>query len=318
MDPTSCSKLLEAIPAAFKSQITGFELVGNTSFAANVAWIGSSLENVNVALTNSQFDCKVIKAPEDFSSVLAFTDSNISEESEVSEIGQPEEAGKYRGSYVPFSAISPKFFAAIVASEDSGFYLHKGFELQSIMNAFKRNLKEGTVVLGGSTITMQMVKNLFLSKERTIARKLQEVALSWYMETILSKNKIIEIYSNIIEYGPGIYGIHKASKYYFGKTADQLTAIESAYLAALLPNPKERFVYYCNNKITTNFRSILNKNLQKMNDLNLITSDELNSALTAKIIFNRPNSLSGREDCRSDVAINKDTWHHENFGRIEF
>ncbi|MEZ4873719.1 MAG: biosynthetic peptidoglycan transglycosylase [Bdellovibrionales bacterium] len=140
--------------------------------------------------------------------------------------------------YVPLTAVSQNVIDAVVYSEDAKFFEHKGFDTQEIVNSFFTNVERLSLSRGGSTITQQLVKNLFLSPEKTWLRKLTEAYLTIHVEDLLTKDQILEKYLNAIEFGPNIYGIKKASLYYFNKEPLNLNLLESVSLAYLLPNPK--------------------------------------------------------------------------------
>lgn len=140
--------------------------------------------------------------------------------------------------WVPLSQISPYLITAVIASEDDAFFHHKGFDLDEIKNAIKTDMEKKRFARGASTITMQLAKNLYLTKEKTIARKLKEAYIAWRMERVLTKNRILELYLNVVEWGPGIYGIAQASEYYFGKSPSELDLNEASLLAVILPNPR--------------------------------------------------------------------------------
>ena len=122
--------------------------------------------------------------------------------------------------------ISPYFVHAVLAHEDAGFFSHHGFSEMHIRSALIRNLQEGRYVVGASTITMQLVKNVFLHREKTLARKIQEVLLTWWIERVMPKRDILELYLNVIEYGPGIYGIRRGARHYFNRLPAQLSPAE--------------------------------------------------------------------------------------------
>src|SRR5690606_7442641 len=131
--------------------------------------------------------------------------------------------GPGTANWVSIHAMSPYFIHAVLAHEDAGFFNHTGFSILSVDRALLRTLREGRFVLGASTISMPLAKNLFLNREKTLARKVQEALLTWWLETALTKKKLLELYLNIIEYGPGVYGIRHAARYYFGRDADELS-----------------------------------------------------------------------------------------------
>mgnify|MGYP002832341963 CR=1 FL=1 len=140
--------------------------------------------------------------------------------------------------YVPLNAISPYLVDSIVVSEDAKFYEHDGFDMEEIYRSFITNIERMAYSRGGSTITQQLVKNFYLSNEKSFTRKLTEAYITMHVENQLTKDQILEKYLNMIELGPNIYGIRKASQHYFGKEPLNLTLLESVSLAYLLPNPK--------------------------------------------------------------------------------
>ncbi len=142
--------------------------------------------------------------------------------------------------YTSLENISPSFINAVLTSEDGNFYYHNGFNEDAFRKSIIANYKAGKFVRGGSTISMQLVKNVFLNRKKTIARKAEEALLVWLIESnrISGKDRMLEVYMNIIELGPGIYGIGEASDFYFNKSPIELTLPEGIFLASLLPHPK--------------------------------------------------------------------------------
>lgn len=139
---------------------------------------------------------------------------------------------------VPIQKISDYSMYAVMAGEDQKFLDHYGFDFDALWNAVEYNVKHQTITLGGSTITQQTAKNLFLRQGRSIFRKVLESYFTVLMELWRSKERILEVYLNIIEFGDGIYGIEQASQYYFDTSADKLTRYQATLLAAILPNPR--------------------------------------------------------------------------------
>lgn len=148
--------------------------------------------------------------------------------------------GPANSNYTPLSQISSNFKNALLTSEDPSFFSHKGFVMESIRKSFAVNFKEKKFVRGGSTISMQLVKNVFLSRKKTLARKAEEILIVWLIENnhLITKQRMLEVYFNIIEMGQNVYGIGEASRYYFGKTPAGLTIGEGIFLANIVPRPK--------------------------------------------------------------------------------
>ncbi len=140
--------------------------------------------------------------------------------------------------YISYSEISQDLKDAVRISEDGAFFLHNGFDFAEIKLSIKANLKKGGFKRGGSTITQQLAKNLYLSSDKTIRRKLKEAVLTYKLEQQLPKRRIFELYLNYIELGKGVFGVETASRIYFHKSAARLTTFESVRLACIIPNPR--------------------------------------------------------------------------------
>ena len=147
------------------------------------------------------------------------------------------DGGSLQYQFVPLERISPNFIRAVIAVEDGAFYRHSGIDWNALENAYDRNQHAGKVRFGGSTITMQLAKNLFLSNDRSYLRKLKEAILTFRLEKQLSKKRILELYLNIIEMGDGIFGVEAAARKYFHKSAAALTRDEAISLAAIISSP---------------------------------------------------------------------------------
>ena len=158
------------------------------------------------------------------------------------------EAG-LRHKWVPDDRISIHLKRAIVAAEDAKFLDHEGFDIEGIQKAVEKNLKKGRLVAGGSTISQQLAKNLFLSADKSFVRKGEEAIITLMIETTWSKRRILEVYLNVIEWGNGVYGAEAASRRYFKKPAAALTPGQAAALAAMVPNPR----WYENHRASTKY-----------------------------------------------------------------
>lgn len=155
--------------------------------------------------------------------------------------------------------ISEHLKHAVIIAEDDMFYVHKGVDWEGVRAALERDWKERQLAYGGSSITQQVAKNLYLSPARNPLRKIKEVLIAWRLEKTLGKRRILEIYLNIAEWGKGIYGIEAAARAYFGKSAAELTPEESAALAAVLPNPRRYNPASNSRYVARNSERILNR-----------------------------------------------------------
>ena len=140
--------------------------------------------------------------------------------------------------WVSLSNISPYLIKAVLIAEDDKFWRHEGFDYEAIQKALERDLKAKKLKFGGSTISQQLARNLYLTPEKSLLRKLREALITWRLEKGLSKKRILELYLNVVEWGDGIFGIEAASRHYYGKPSSQLTPFEATRLAAILPSPK--------------------------------------------------------------------------------
>jgi monofunctional glycosyltransferase len=140
--------------------------------------------------------------------------------------------------WVPYERISVSLKRAVITAEDARFAEHEGVDWEAIEKAYKDNVKRGRPARGGSTITQQLAKNLFLSPERSYVRKAQELVITYMIEAFWDKRRILEVYLNVVEWGEGVFGAEAAARHYFGTSAGQLGAEQAARLAAFLPNPK--------------------------------------------------------------------------------
>lgn len=143
----------------------------------------------------------------------------------------------YRQNWVGLGNISRYLVLAVTIAEDDKFWQHEGFDLDGMEDAFLRNIEEGRIAAGGSTITQQLAKNLWFTPEKSLSRKAKEAIMAWRLERELSKKRILELYLNVVEWGDGVFGAEAAARHHFGKSAAALTSWEAARLAAVLPNP---------------------------------------------------------------------------------
>lgn len=200
--------------------------------------------------------------------------------------------------WVTLKSISKNSQNAIVISEDWGFFQHDGVDFNQLKKAVQE-AGEGKKLRGASTISQQLIKNLFLSKERSYVRKLKEFVLVPHLEKNVSKEKILETYLNVIEFGDGIYGIGAASKYYFKKKPSQLTAKEGAFLAMLLPNPKKYSSSFRDKKLSPFAKETILEILNKMAIAGHIEKDQVEKLYNQK--FNWKKELETQKSIDSKI-----------------
>ena len=157
---------------------------------------------------------------------------------QLSELRRTNPNAALEQKWVPYAAISPNLKRAVIASEDANFAEHLGVDWVALEKAYARNNTRRKVVGGGSTITQQLAKNLFLSGSRSYVRKGQEMIIAYMLESVMSKERILEIYLNVVEFGRGVFGAEAAARHYFRVPASGLNTAQAAKLAVMLPNPR--------------------------------------------------------------------------------
>lgn len=157
---------------------------------------------------------------------------------QLSVLQEKNPKAKLQHKWVPYKRISRNLKRAVIASEDSNFTDHEGVEWEALLKAYEKNSKKGKIVAGGSTITQQLAKNLFLSGSRSYVRKVQELVITYMLEFWMEKERIFELYLNLVEFGTGVFGAEAAARHYYGTSAANLSAGQAAKLAAMLPKPR--------------------------------------------------------------------------------
>ncbi|MBS1959684.1 MAG: transglycosylase domain-containing protein [Bdellovibrionales bacterium] len=187
--------------------------------------------------------------------------------------------------WVSLNNISKLAQEAVLVSEDWAFYQHPGYDEKQIRDAIEESVAAGKMKRGASTITQQVARNIYLSKEKSIVRKVREIWIATKMEKVLGKKKILELYLNIAEWGEGIFGIGQASQKYFQKQPSQLTAKEGAFLAMLLPSPKKYSISFRHNELTPYARRTIRSILGKMVQARFLTPEDRDQEWSTPLVF---------------------------------
>jgi Transglycosylase len=237
MPEASCQDLLASLPVGFAPKLNGMALKGKLGLTSKLKLDAADLEHTEVDLTIAPLGCTVLVDP-------PMADVNaLKRELTISVSGANGERrsyalGRSNADFHPLSRISRHIKSAFIVAEDSRFYRHDGFDKKQLKRAFVTNLQESRVRRGASTISQQVVKNVFLHHKRTFSRKFQEAVLTWRMEQVIPKKRILELYLNLVEMGPGVYGVGQATRHYFGRPPRRVTPLQAAHLAALTPSPR--------------------------------------------------------------------------------
>ena len=314
--PVPCQKVLESLPPALVPELRSFSLRGKFSVDVKAKIDFSQLSKLTLGGKVDVYRCKVISAP-NWVSAERLQQPFIHEVEVAPEQFMNLQISPVSEDFVPYAEISPMVAKALLTTEDGAFFRHRGFITSQFRVALARNLERGGFRLGASTISMQMVKNVLLGHEKTLSRKLQELVIVWYLEQKLSKERILEIYLNVIEFGPGIYGIGAAARHYFGKPAVAISPLEAAFFATLLPSPKSRYLHYCKGELSPKWDKYVRRVLKRMFRKKHITDEEYELAQTEKIVFMRDFEAMPVEICEEKVETLLKTWQEEKRERLK-
>ncbi len=269
-----CQEFLDVLPPELTPHMQGFQMRGNfqADIYTDIDW--ADLDATKLYGSVGIWGCKVRKAP------AAVDEQRFMEPFEHVHPGLPGELDSYvigpeNENFVPIEDISIHLRNSLMTTEDSRFYRHRGFIPSEFRTALIKNLKAGRFKYGASSISMQTTKNVLLRRDKLLARKLQELFLTWYLETELEKDRIFEIYLNAVEFGPGIWGIGKATWHYFGKHARDLTPAEAAFFSSIMPGPKPRYVQYCRNKLSRYTKAKVPRIIKKMYERDRLDEQQL-------------------------------------------
>jgi hypothetical protein len=278
--PLPCSSLLLGQPAPVQEALVGLEVDGKLGFGVVVEFDAASWEDLKLEVDVDPI-CSVRGEPTALAELLPI----LRHPATPMRLPAKLPLGPFHPDFVPLSAMPRHLTGAFLTSEDSKFYRHHGFDLEMIRHALAQNLENRAFRRGASTITQQLAKNLFLSQRRTLARKLEEAVLTWRLQELLSKDRVLELYLNVIELGPGIQGVKQAAHAYFGKDVSALSPLESAHLAALTPNPHALARRFRDGEVDEGWQQRLLDLLGMMKRHGRLSPAELAAARSTKLVL---------------------------------
>jgi monofunctional biosynthetic peptidoglycan transglycosylase len=283
----SCQAVLDALPEGLAPLLTGMRMSGTFALDASLQLDTKRLDHMRFGW-NLANECRITATPADIAP-RRFSAPWVREVRGADGRTVQIDSGPGTPGWVPFGAISPNVETAVMICEDGRFHRHDGFDQEAIRNSFRENVRSGRFVRGASTISMQLSKNLYLTREKTLSRKLQEAVLTLLLEQELSKQEILELYLNVIELGPGIYGIGPAAQHYFNTSASRLSLGQALYLASILPNPKQQH-FGAGGEVTPGWSNYLRKLMHIAVKIKRISEQELEDALREQVTFGVPYS----------------------------
>ncbi len=242
--PVQSTNFFSSLPAGMFRNLEGIKTEGTLEYSFDLMIREDSLDQsvLRSALVGNHF--KILEFGK--TDLRKMNSSFVHQVYENDRLSTQFLVGPENPSWVPFEAVAPELRNAILTCEDPSFFIHHGFLMDAIRESMIQNLKEKRFARGGSTISMQLVKNVFLNRKKFLARKLEEILLVWLIEGqhLTPKERMFEVYLNLIEWGPGIYGVRQAAEFYFAKNPADLDLSECIYLASIVPKPKKYRWYF--------------------------------------------------------------------------
>jgi Transglycosylase len=278
----ACQSLLDAAPRGLLGLLEGSRLKGTFGLDLTVDADTRKLSQMAVAF-HLKNDCRLESVPPEFSPDR-FRGPFVREVPGPGGLPISVETGPTTGNWAPFDSISRYLETALLVTEDGRFHRHRGFDERAIESSIRDNVAAGRFVRGASTISMQLAKNLYLERTKTLSRKLEEALLTMLLEQSFDKRELLELYMNVVELGPGVYGIDQAARYYFGTTPAELSIAQCFFLASLLPAPTRQY-FTADGHLTASRRDHIHKLLKIAFDRERLTEGELERALAEEVVF---------------------------------
>jgi hypothetical protein len=288
MPEQSCAALLRSVPERFAPHLQGARLTGSVWFKLefNVDLMDIR-KSIKLEIDGDLDRCDAITLGREFD-VEALNRDDYVHRVVVKGEDLGIDVGPGTIGYMPLRYIPKVVQAAAYGTEDLAFFKHNGFRVGLMRRAIILFLERGYYAYGGSTISQQLVKNLFLTRTKTLSRKFQEAVIVWKMEKELTKERIFELYLNCIEYGPKIWGITDAAKTYFGKQPSQLHGMEAAFIMGLKPDPGYGYLQYRRGKLNKHWRKNLERVVKRLYDMGAISYEKYNLYMSTRLRFKLP------------------------------
>jgi hypothetical protein len=285
----SCSALLAAVPRGMAPLLDGVRLEGTFALKGSLTYDSEKPLATRTRLDVSN-QCRIAEVPAAIAP-RRFQNPWLREVKGADGLPMSIESGPGSPDWTPYEGISPFLETAVVVCEDGGFFSHRGIDYRAIENSIRQNLEAGRFLRGGSTVSMQLAKNLYLGKEKTLSRKLQEAVLTLLLEQQLSKHELMELYLNVIEFGPGIYGVRQAARYYFNEEPRALSLGQALYLGSILPSPDTQH-FRPDGHVSEGWARYLRTLMHVARKIRRINDDELAAGLSEEVVFREPSLVA--------------------------
>lgn len=281
----ACGDLLTALPRGAAPLLDGVRMSGTFRLEARVKYDSRDVTNAEVALEVDN-ECRVTHVPEEL-------DPRRFRGAWLRQVRGPDgtpialESGPSTADWTPYEEISRHMETGVIVCEDAGFFRHRGFDYRAIEKSIRDNLVAERFLRGASTVSMQLAKNLYLEREKTLSRKLQEAVFTLLLEQELSKHELMELYLNVVEFGAGIYGVRRAARHYFSTDPANLSLGQALFLTSILPNPDVSH-FQPDGSLSERWAAYLRKLMGIAHQIGRISDEELSLGLSEEIGFRRP------------------------------
>lgn len=283
---TPCQAMLDSAPQGLAARVKAMRLAGSFGIEGKVRFDTARLDQEFRLDWDVSNTCRIVEAPPELSVnrfKRPFRRKAYGPDGQLVEV----ESGPGSPGWVPYAAISRFMEVAVMTTEDSGFHRHRGFDQEAIKNSIRENLRQLRFVRGASTVSMQLAKNLYLERTKSVARKLQEAVLTMYLEQELTKEQLMELYLNVVEFGPMVFGISAASRHYYNAEASQLSLGQALYLSSILPNPRVQH-FMAGGAVSPGWTNYLRKLMETAAKRKWITEEELAEGQRETVVRGSP------------------------------
>jgi hypothetical protein len=285
-----CQSLLDAAPQGLLPTVAGMRLAGSFSLKGSAKVDTAKLDKNFDVRWDTATTCRVTEAPPNVDVVRFKKPFKRVVYSPKGERNVELETGPGTPSWARYSAISRHMELAIISFEDGRFHRHEGFDAEAIRNSIRENLRKWQFVRGASTISMQLAKNLYLERDKRLARKIEEAFLTLYLEQALTKEQIVELYLNVVEFGPNVYGVDAAAEHYFHTSPAGLSLSQAFYLGSILPAPQKEH-FGVGGTLTPGWLKLLRTVMKHANKVRRLTDEELERGLSEIPVRGSPSPM---------------------------
>jgi hypothetical protein len=305
----ACQSVLDAAPAGLFPVVAGSTMAGSLAVTGHAAFDTAQLDKTYDVAWNAAVGCRMV-APRPQAAVERF--QKPFKKTIYTPEGSRTEAefGPGTESWVPHSRITHLMGVAVITAEDGRFERHGGFDHEAIRNSIRENIRARRFVRGASTISMQLAKNLYLPRDKTLSRKLEEALLTLYLEQVLTKDQMMELYLNVVEFGPMVYGIGPAARHYFRTSPEALTVSQCYYLASILPSPKKQH-FAAGGAVSGAWMSHLRRLMKYAHHRGRLTDAELDEGMSEVPVFGSSSPVREARDeapAGEDEGVRREPW----------